>query len=106
VFALAICLASTQSRAADPQPLPKWLQEAIAANAKKKTPDTYEESLYLGNRAFHMIRGDRADTGDEHLLFAEDGRQICQFGGFVGRVTAGSCELDKIIYVWKIFPVP
>jgi hypothetical protein len=85
------------------EPLPAWVNEAIEERQASISFDVIEESTYDGARAFLLILGDRADTGDEHILFAEDGREICQFGGFVGRVTAGACDLEKIVYRRTLF---
>ncbi len=84
-------------------PLPKWLSEAIAERQNSGSPDPIEQSTYDGRRVFESIRGDRADTGDEHILFENDGRAICQFGGFVGRVTSGSCDIQKIVYARTLY---
>jgi hypothetical protein len=94
VFALSGCADA---------PLPAWVDKAIAERQASKSFDVIEESTYDGTRAFLLTLGDRADTGDEHILFSEDGREICQFGGFVGRVTAGACDLEKIVYRRTLF---
>lgn len=86
------------------QPLPAWISKAILEHRSSKSPDVIEEAAYKGKRAFLLTRGDRFDTGDEHVLFGEDGQEICQFGGFVGRVTAGSCDIDEITYVRTLYP--
>src|SRR5262249_19753272 len=80
-------------------PLPVWVKEYIAKQKSSNYPDTIEECLYKNKRVFEIIDGAGADTGHEHVLKDEDGKSICEFGGFAGHVTAGSCELDKIIYV-------
>ncbi len=84
--------------------LPPWLAKAIAEEKKTARPGTFEESTYQGKRVYLFIRGDRVDTGDEHVLFSKDGEEICKFGGYVGRVTSGVCDIDKIIYVRTLYP--
>ena len=101
--ALAFSLQPTLAQGAN-APLPAWVNKAIVERRDSRSPDVIEESTYNGRRAFLFTRGDRADTGDEHVLFSEDGKQICQFGGFVGHVTAGACDLEKIIYIRTLHP--
>jgi hypothetical protein len=63
-----------------------------------------EESIYQGHRVFEVMPPDRApDSGREHVLHSEDGRIICEFGGFVGEVRVGSCDIERIKYVRTIF---
>ena len=70
-----------------------WIEKAIV------------ESTFNNRTAYHLIFGDRgADLGDEHVLIDEGGKEICRFGGFVGHVTAGACDLDKITYVRTVYP--
>lgn len=66
-------------------------------------PPEIEKVIYKGQPAFNLIATDRADTGDEHALYSASGIFICQYGGFVGQVTAGSCDLDKIVYVSTLY---
>jgi len=82
-----------------PSTLPQWLQKAIGLEKASTHPGSFEEATYDGKRVFQFTRGDLSDTGDEHTLFSEDGKEICKFGGFVGHVTSGSCSINKIIYV-------
>jgi hypothetical protein len=79
--------------------LPKWLLSAMEAERKSAHPGSFEEASYEGKRVFQFTRGDRADTGDEHTLFSEEGKEVCKFGGFAGHVTSGSCSIDRIIFV-------
>jgi hypothetical protein len=89
-----LCLATEQAA-----PLPQWLLKAIEAERKLPLPGSFEEATYEGKRVFEFIAGDRFDTGDEHTLFSEDGKEICKFGGFAGHVTSGVCNIGNIIYV-------
>ena len=89
-----LCLATEQAA-----PLPQWLVKAIEAEKKLPLPGKFEEAAYEGKRVFEFIRGDRFDTGDDHVLFSEDGKEICKFGGFVPRVTSGVCNIEHISYV-------
>lgn len=89
-----------------PSTLPQWLQKAIELEKSSVHPGTFEEASYDGKRVFQFTRGDRSDTGDEHTLFSEDGKEICKFGGFVGHVTSGSCSINKIIYVRTLYSRP
>jgi hypothetical protein len=94
MFLAQVCLATQQT-----VPLPQWLLKAIEAEKKSPNPGKFEEATYEGKRVFEFIRGDRFDTGDEHILFSEDGKEICKFGGFVPRVTSGACDFAKVRYV-------
>jgi hypothetical protein len=80
-------------------PLPQWILKAIEADKKLLHPGSFEEATYNGKRVFLFTRGDRFDTGDEHTLFSEDGKEMCKFGGFAGHVTSGVCSIEKIVYV-------
>jgi len=63
-----------------------------------------EESIYQGHRAFLVMPPDRApDSGNEQVLHSDDGRIICEFGGFVGQVSAGTCDINGIKYVRTVF---
>ena len=93
-FLAQLCLATEQTA-----PLPQWLLKAIEAEKKSPLPGKFEEAKYENKRVFLYIRGDRFDTGDEHVLFSEDGTEICKFGGFIPRVTSGVCNFDRIMYV-------
>jgi hypothetical protein len=58
-----------------------------------------EESRYNGRRVYEFDFGDRCcDRGNEHALYSEDGKLICEFGGFAGHVTSGSCDFGKVVY--------
>jgi len=83
--------------------LPVWVTKAIAERQAARSRDVIEESAYGGNRVFEIISGYRFDTGDEHVLFGEDGKEICKFGGFAGHVTSGSCDIAKVIYVRTLY---
>jgi len=85
--------------------LPDWITRLI-----QDQPDggktVIEESLYRGNRTFLVSMEDRCcDSGNEHILRSEDGRTICEFGGFAGQVTTGSCDIEGIKYVRTLYPV-
>jgi hypothetical protein len=80
-------------------PLPDWLKKTIADQRRSRHPGVIQEATYEGRRVFVLTRGDRFDTGDEHILFAEDGNVICQFGGYVPVVTFGSCDLVRLVHV-------
>jgi hypothetical protein len=82
--------------------LPEWLLSAINAERKSALPGTFVEARYRGKRVFEFNRGDRFDTGDEHVLFSEDGKEICVFGGYAGHVTSGSCVIEMIVFVRKL----
>jgi len=89
-----LCLATEQDA-----PLPQWLFKAIAGERKLPCPGKFEEATYEGKRVFELICSDRFDTGDEHTLFSEEGKEICKFGGLAGHVTSGVCDIHKIIYL-------
>lgn len=103
VICLSVLLAQLGCAETRKSSLPDWLLQLVAAEKKKTKPGTFEESRYNGNRAFHFIRGDIADRGDEHVLFAEDGKEICRFGGIVGHVTSGKCDLGKIVHIRTLY---
>lgn len=99
VFCLNAVLAPVSLATEQSAPLPPWLLKAIAAERKSPHPGSFEEATYEGKRVFEFIAGDRFDTGDEHVLFSEDGKEICKFGGLGGHVTSGVCSIDRIVYV-------
>ncbi len=93
-FLAQLCLSGEKTAA-----LPQWLLRAIEAEKKSAHPGLFEKETYEGTRVFEFIRGDRADTGDEHILFSEEGKEICKFGGIAGHVTSGVCDIQKVVYV-------
>ena len=96
-------LGSTQASRAE-LPLPTWVKNLIAKQGVRSRT-VVEESIYDGKRVFEVLPGDRAaDSGDEHVLYSEDGGVICTFGGFAGHVTAGSCNIEQIIYQRTLYP--
>ena len=84
--------------ASNNQPLPPWLENLISDQSRNLYPDEIEESSYGGKRTYLITHADQADTGHEHVLRDDDGKEICEFGGFAGRVTSGSCDIEKIEY--------
>lgn len=98
---ISACSSDEQVNAAA---LPDWVQKLISAQSSQSTT-VVTEATYLGRRAFEVLPSDRADdSGNEHVLYSEDGRIICEFGGFVGHVTIGSCDIEKIKFVRTLFP--
>jgi len=85
------------------RPLPEWVNTRLVELQGSGSSDEIEEGEYKGLRVFERIRGDRFDTGDEHILLSDGGKTICVFGGYVGRVTSGSCEIDEIAYVRTLY---
>jgi hypothetical protein len=84
--------------------MPAWLNKRIADRQKSYNRiELVEESLYLGKRAFEVFQGDVRDADNEHQLLSDDGKLICEFGGFAGHVVSGSCDLDKIVYVRTLY---
>lgn len=82
---------------------PAWVS-ALVKQQQPQSRTVIEESSYQGRRTFLVMPSDRApDSGNEHVLHSEDGRIICEFGGFVGEVTVGSCDINGIKYVRTIF---
>jgi hypothetical protein len=86
-----------------PATLPQWLLKAIGLEKASPHPGSFEEATYDDKRVFLFNSGGRSDTGDEHTLFSEDGKELCRFGGIVGHVTSGSCSIEKIIYVRTLY---
>lgn len=103
---IIIALASYQPIAAREiaGPFPAWVSKLIAAQ-RPESKLVIEERRYQGHRVFEVMPLDRADdSGNEHVLHAEDGHVICEFGGIAGHVTKGSCNINKISFVRTIFP--
>jgi hypothetical protein len=101
-IAVATFFVPTSLSAAAPASLPSWVTQLTAA---RPLPKVVEEVSYEGKRALEVHPGDRrADSGNEHVLLSDQGRVICEFGGYVPRVTSGSCDIGKIVYVRAIFP--
>jgi hypothetical protein len=101
--AASLATAACESRSA-PAPdasLPAWLRRQVSEGGR--FPPVIEQVTYNGQPAYHTIATDRFDTGDEHGLFTADGRLICRFGGYAGRVTSGSCDMDRIIFVSTLY---
>ena len=95
---------STQAAQAKPEQLPPWVVKLIASQPRSGG-DVIEQSSYKGRRVFEILSRDRGDdTGNEHVLHAEDGHIICEYGGFGGHVSVGSCEINQIKYVRTLFP--
>ena len=84
-------------------PLPVWLGKMIAEKASSQSRDVIEQGSYKSKRVFEFISGDRFDTGDEHTLFDENGKEICRFGGLAGHVSQGVCDINEIVYVSTLF---
>src|SRR5580704_305451 len=82
-----VCAVSGLPPNSGEKPLPEWLSREIRARCHSLNPDDIEELSYGRKRAFEFTSGTRFDTGDEHALVSEDGKQICLFGGLVGHVT-------------------
>lgn len=75
--------------------LPAWVGALIRQPRFKRSE--IEAVIYQGRNAFLVMPADRApDSGNEHILYSEDGRIICEFGGFAGHVTLGSCDMNDI----------
>ena len=99
----ALVIGEATSTACAEEPLPAWIIKSADVLRSSRSHDVIEEATYESKRAFEFISGDRFDTGEEHALVGEDGKKICQFGGFVGHVTSGSCDIGKIVYVRTIY---
>jgi hypothetical protein len=95
-FLIFVAVSSIAFASTDDMPLPPWLNKMIIVQTHAKDPDRIEECVYDGKRAFLVTHTDRFDTGDEHVLLSEEGKEICQFGGYVWRVTSGACDITKI----------
>jgi hypothetical protein len=54
------------------------------AEKKLSHRDSFDEEINEATRVFQFTCGDRADTGDEHILFSEAGKEICKFAGVAG----------------------
>jgi len=98
---LLVIACESQDRLPADISIPERLRQHLAANGQPLP--VIEKATYAGRPAFTTTATDRFDTGDEHSLFSEDGKLICRYGGFVGEVTSGSCELDQIEYVSTLY---
>lgn len=103
IAALAITSCVTGPSAAPDRDMPAWLAQQISDGLRP--PRVIERVIYDGLPAYHVLTGP-ADAGDEHGLFLADGTLVCRFGGFAGRVSSGSCELDRIEYVSTVYRQP
>jgi hypothetical protein len=105
LLTLAVAAAfQAEPAAAASAPLPDWVAKLIAAQPFGSRT-VVEEATYMGKPVFEVLPGDRSpDSGNEHVLHAEDGRVICEFGGFAGHVTSGSCNIGKINFVRTLYP--
>ena len=102
-FSLLAILVFAQPAWAEARPLPSWVVKLIASQPRNGG-DEIEEATYQGRRVFEILPANRAsDSGNEHVLHAEDGHIICEFGGFAGHVTVGSCAISQIRYVRTLF---
>jgi len=90
---------SEESRQAAP-----WIDRFLAD--QQSGNNTVVEAVdYRGQEAFHVLPGDRAaDSGNDHILYDKHGDLICEFGGYVPRVTKGSCVIGKIVFRKQLFP--
>lgn len=82
---------------------PEWLRKEVSRG--RRLP-VIEQVNYKEQPAFNTTATDRFDTGDEHSLFSADGRLICRYGGYVGRVASGSCDMDKIVHIRTLYEPP
>lgn len=98
MFVATACQSPAEQNAT--APLPDWVAKLIATQEAR----IIEEETYQGRRVFHVMPSDRADdVGNEHVLYSQDGQIICEFGGYVGHVTVGACDIDQIKFVRTIF---
>ena len=89
ILCLALLLPQLAPAASMEKPIPAWVEQMIADQDHAGHPDIIEESLYSGKRAFEVTHTKMADTGDEHVLLDEEGKQVCIFRGIAGRVLGG-----------------
>jgi hypothetical protein len=79
---------------------PTWLAHVLPKPCPAGSATGVDEDTYEGKRTFTVMPCDRApDIGNEHVLYSEDGKVICEFGGIGGSVTSGKCDPDKIVLV-------
>jgi hypothetical protein len=104
-FFLSMVLTVGTASATPPDvPLPDWVTSLIRQQPQHGRT-VIEESVYHGHRAFLVMPSNRApDSGNEHVLHSEDGKVVCEFGGFAGHVTVGACDLDDVKFVRTLFP--
>ena len=85
-WAIGLLLFQLGLAAAAPVPLPAWVEKAVAERRESQSRDVIEESTYDGRRVYEVISGYRFDTGDEHVLFDEDGYyQACEVAELIER---------------------
>lgn len=82
----------------------QWIDRLLAdQRSGSKTKIAAVE--YKGQLAFLVLPEDRVpDSGNEHILYDINGDVICEFGGVVGRVASGSCDIEKIEFRKQLFP--
>ena len=103
VLIAAVALAAPLVSAAG-EPVPSWMIKFIASQSSGSRT-VIEEAAYKGKRVFEVLPGERAaDIGNEHVLYSDEGRVICEFGGFVGKVTRGTCEIGEVQFVKTLYP--
>ena len=103
LLACSACHPTSHKRQPPGGGLPAWVA-ALIERQPVNSELVIEESTYQGHRAFLVMPADRGfDSGNEHVLHSDDGHIICEFGGFVGQVMAGSCDINGIKYVRTIF---
>jgi hypothetical protein len=78
--------------------VPNWVVKAIVDRRDTGSGGPVEEATYRGDRVF-VLHGDREDQ----TLFAANGSELCRFGGIVGAVTAGDCDVGQIHYVRTLY---
>lgn len=82
------------------EPLPDWVTKLVTTQKAR----LIEEATLQGRRVFHVMPSDRGDdVGNEHVLYAQDGQLICEFGGIAGFVAVGTCDVEQIKFVRTIF---
>jgi hypothetical protein len=101
VILMALTACDARDRLPADGSIPQWLRHQVSEDGEPLP--VIEQATYKGQPAFTTTATDRDDAGDEHSLFSADGQLLCRFGGIVGRVTSGSCELGEIVYVKTLY---
>jgi len=89
--------AESMTWVSDPS-LPDWVTKVMVDHRDARSWGSVEQATYRGDSVF-LVHGEREDQ----TLFAENGVEICRFGGLAGIVMAGDCDIGQIRYVRTLY---
>ena len=98
IVVAAVAAGAAGKQQASDNALPLWLTKLMENG--RSAPPSVEQARYEGRTVYVVMPRDRApDSGNENVLYSENGQVICEFGGLAGHVTAGSCDTAAIMFV-------